>query len=148
MIKLQKKIAGLPQREKRLLLQAFWVSLQACCIISLLPMKWYQQKWLGQQVTDPAYKLLPVSPDEDRLKLVASAVRRCSRHAPWNTKCLVQAITAKRLLRNEHIDSMLVLGVAKHSDTDLSAHAWLKVGDRIITGKKGMQKFTVVSKFV
>jgi len=148
MIKLLKKLSDLPYNERKLLFQALSVSLITYCVISIFPMKWYQKKLLGRQVRGTESHLYKVSTDENEIKQVAKAVRRCSKYAPWNTKCLVQAITAKNLLRKYNIGSMLVLGVAKLNSSDLSAHAWLKVGDKIITGKKGMQRFTEVSKFI
>ncbi len=70
-----------------------------------------------------------------------------SRHTPWKSKCLVQAITGKILLRKLGISSTLYLGVKKHNNHQLLAHAWLRVGTTIITGKVGMDEFTVVSCF-
>ena len=148
MIKLFKKLSGLPFNEKKLFLQSLGVSLQTYFVISLIPMKWYQKKLLGEQVRRTDTPLYQVSADDKKIKLVAKTVRRCAKYAPWNTKCLVQAITAKNLLRRYNIQSLLVLGVAKLNNSDLSAHAWLKVGDKIITGKKGMNRFTEVSRFI
>ena len=59
-------------------------------------------------------------------------------------KCLAQAIAAQRLLKKKHIPSELYLGVHKTNGA-LKAHAWLKCGERYITGKKGSNQFTTVA---
>jgi hypothetical protein len=41
----------------------------------------------------------------------------------------------------------MFLGVNKDEEKNLTAHAWLKCGEIFITGKRGYQKFTVVSSF-
>jgi hypothetical protein len=85
--------------------------------------------------------------EEELIKSLTRAVRRTGRHAPWKTKCLVDAITAKLLLRRHGIPSVLYLGVHKDKGEKLVAHAWLKCGDKFITGRKGYRKFIVVSSF-
>jgi hypothetical protein len=50
------------------------------------------------------------------------------------------------MLNRRHIDSTLYLGVAKEKGS-LIAHAWLRCGSRYVTGKEGVEKFTVVSTF-
>lgn len=52
---------------------------------------------------------------------------------PWRSNCLVQALAARRWLKRVGIVSDLCLGVRKNGQ-GFQAHAWLKVGDRIVTG--------------
>lgn len=85
---------------------------------------------------------------KNSLKLIGHAVRRACRNVPWKTRCLVEAMAVKRMLHRKKIECTIYLGVAKENNGRMSAHAWLKSGDTIITGKKNHQKYTVISYFV
>lgn len=52
---------------------------------------------------------------------------------PWRSDCLVQAMAGRRWLARAAIASDVCIGVRK-DDGGLQAHAWLKVGERIVTG--------------
>jgi hypothetical protein len=51
------------------------------------------------------------------------------------------------MLRRRGAASTLYLGLAKDRETQLQAHAWLRCGERILTGQRGMAGFTVISTF-
>ena len=80
-------------------------------------------------------------------KQVACAVKTASRHLPWDSKCLVQAIASKAMLRRHRVPSTIYLGVAKDDGRQLYAHAWLRSGDVVVTGGQGLVQFKVVSTF-
>lgn len=134
-----RKYYSIPFRERVLFIKAIGVSLAVKMVVVALPMKWYSRYLYSRRTVSNA--------DEETIKRVTRAVSRCSRYAPWSTKCLVDAITAKLLLQWAGINSTLYLGVHKDKAKKLVAHAWLKCGERFITGRKGFQKFTVVSSF-
>jgi hypothetical protein len=79
--------------------------------------------------------------------MVSRAVQTMSRNLPWDCKCLVQAAAGKTMLRRRYIPATLYLALAKDEDQKLIAHAWLRSGDLIVTGKAGMENYTVVSVF-
>nr|WP_282433803.1 lasso peptide biosynthesis B2 protein [Desulfosporosinus sp. I2] len=79
---------------------------------------------------------------------ISWAIDLMSRYTPWESKCLVQAITGKLFLRQRRIENTLYLGVAKTQEESLIAHAWLRSGDDIVTGVCGNKEFTVVAKFI
>ncbi|WP_212936876.1 lasso peptide biosynthesis B2 protein [Bacillus hominis] len=81
------------------------------------------------------------------LKEVSEAIRIVSRHTFWESRCLVKAIAAMKMLERRKIESTLYLGTAREENGMLSAHAWLRSGSAYITGAEEMQRFTVVSKF-
>lgn len=81
------------------------------------------------------------------VRRVGWAVAIISRHTLWESKCLVQAVTGKILLRHYCLSNTLYLGVAKDENRNMIAHAWLRSGDIVATGNLGAQKFTIVSKF-
>jgi len=81
------------------------------------------------------------------LKEVGIAISRASRYVPWRCKCYEQAIAAKVILREYGLETTLYYGVAKDPDNKLIAHAWVRCGDYIVTGRPGMKRFTVVGTF-
>jgi len=61
------------------------------------------------------------------------AVRAMGARVPWRSDCLVQALAAQHWLASMGIGSSIHLGV-KPSEAPIDAHAWLKVGNRILLG--------------
>jgi hypothetical protein len=78
---------------------------------------------------------------------VIRAIARGKKYTPWPVKCLAEAIATQRMLGRRKIPSTLYLGLAKKGSDQIIAHAWLRCGDQVITGKRGMKNFTVVSSF-
>ena len=78
-------------------------------------------------------------------KLIAGAAN----NTPWESACLAQSLTAQRMLKRRAIPGVFYLGVRKDENADekMSAHAWTRCGDTIITGHKGHEDYTVVSVF-
>jgi hypothetical protein len=81
------------------------------------------------------------------IKRVSWAVKVASKYTPWESKCLVQAATAQRMLKVRKISSTLYLGVKKDAQNKMEAHAWLRSGVIIITGGYEKRFFKEVSKF-
>lgn len=65
---------------------------------------------------------------------VAYVIPRVAARMPWRADCLVQALAAERWLNGEKIATLLTLGIPKEKQAAFEAHAWLSVGDRIVTG--------------
>lgn len=65
---------------------------------------------------------------------VSFAVPRMGARVPWRSDCLVQALAAHRWLGRMGVDSELCIGVRDPSRGTFEAHAWLKVGDRVVIG--------------
>jgi Transglutaminase-like superfamily len=72
------------------------------------------------------------------------AIAVAARRTPWRSQCLEQAIAAKAMLRRRGIESTLYLGVARDP---VQAHAWLRVGDRNVTGGADVDRYAVVASF-
>jgi len=121
----------------------FWLGVSRLAIL-ILPFRWIAP-FLGQHMASSDEN----DKDGDRKTevSVSRAILTMSRHLPWESKCLVQAISGKMMLRRRQIPSTLYLGVAKKEDGDLNAHAWLRAGDIIILGGGGLERFAVVSTF-
>ncbi|NVO10093.1 MAG: lasso peptide biosynthesis B2 protein [Bacteroidales bacterium] len=87
--------------------------------------------------------------EENRIVVVkvAKSIRRTVKYSPWKISCFAKGITAKYLLKRKGINSTLYLGVAKDGLDKLTAHAWLRCGSIVVTGKEEMHRFIVVAFF-
>jgi hypothetical protein len=99
--------------------------------------------WMGQLQVESISDL-----DAERTPArIEHAIRRASRFTLHESKCYDQALTAKALLGQNGIPATIYFGLAKESENQLHAHAWVRTGKSIITGKAGMEQFTVVACF-
>lgn len=138
-----RKFLDLPRADRGCLLEAaFWLGLARLALL-FLPFR-HLAPFLGRQMAQ--------SPEEagaapaQLLERVSWAVAAASRHLPWECKCLAQALTGKAMLRRRGVPSTLYLGLAK-GDAGLQAHAWLRCGAHILTGRQGMAGFTIIATF-
>lgn len=131
-------------RDKLILIEAFILSGIVRAIIFFIPFNRIK-KYIGTYNSE--------SPEEtesscyEMIKKVAWAVALVSNYTPWESKCLVQALTAQKMLKKRHIYSTLYLGVAREGENKLNAHAWLRSGRVLVTGGYGWSRFKVVAKF-
>lgn len=72
-------------------------------------------------------------------------INRVSEHTPWESKCLVRALTAQKLFTKKKISSTLYLGIKKDEEK-MVAHAWIRTGGYYATGGNG-DGYSVVAKF-
>lgn len=80
-------------------------------------------------------------------KTVKRIIESVSQITPWESKCLVQALTAKRMMKKREISITIYLGVRKGSEESMIAHAWTRCGALYITGGKYREDYVVVAKF-
>lgn len=136
-----KKLILLNKTDKTLLFEAaitlFWVKM----MVVFFPLRWYSGL-LGKEHAESPENLFI----NDMVIKISRAIVRGRKAFPWKTLCLCEAVTAKIMLNRRQVVSTLYLGVAKEKGT-LIAHAWLRCGASYVTGKRGMEKFTVVSTF-
>ena len=80
---------------------------------------------------------------------IGQAIMRASAYTPWESACLAQSLTAKKMLQKRGIPGVFYLGAAKDEEnkSKMKAHAWSQCGDTIITGGGGHEAFTVLSVF-
>lgn len=141
MFKLLKKYFTISKLERRTLIQIFFWLIFSFILVRLVPLRWFSHL-LGEFNNEQhdelnEYKL-------DIIRLIKKNIRRCKRVLPWKVKCFEEAIAAKKVMEKQKIQTTLYLGVDKNKENNLEAHAWLKAGDMVITGKQGYDKFTVV----
>lgn len=66
---------------------------------------------------------------------------------PWmKSPCLPQALAAHAMFRRRGIASRLCLGVAREG-SDVTAHAWVEVGDDKVVGAAAADGFTRLAAF-
>ncbi|OAB46213.1 lasso peptide biosynthesis B2 protein [Paenibacillus glacialis] len=81
------------------------------------------------------------------LRAVSKAVHTMSRITLWESQCLVKAIAAMKMLERRGIPSTLYLGSGRDDKGQMAAHAWLRSGSYILTGKEGHERYAVVGIF-
>ena len=70
----------------------------------------------------------------DIAETVAFVIPRVAARVPWRADCLIQAIAAQHWLAQKGLAARIVVGVDREGEGQLLAHAWLKLGERVITG--------------
>jgi hypothetical protein len=118
--------------ERWLLLEALawlcWVKL----LLAVAPFRWIAPR-LGRQMTETSGA---ITPKESELALrISWAVQAVARYVPLGFVCLPQAISAKWMLRRRHLPTTLYLGLRHGEPYSRTAHAWLRAGDKILTGQ-------------
>ncbi|MBE3134263.1 MAG: lasso peptide biosynthesis B2 protein [Acidobacteria bacterium] len=78
---------------------------------------------------------------------VARMIASASRHTPWRSTCLVQALAATRMLRRRHVASTLYFGAARDEAGAFRAHAWVRCEAHLVTGGREHERFEVVGVF-
>jgi hypothetical protein len=129
-----------PAEDKRLFLQALIWSIKVRFCMVFLPFRYYREL-LGKMQTEAVNTVTDMQPTL-QIKTIVSAV---CRHTPWESKCLVEAVVCKKLLQKRGIETTLYLGILMDGNKGLKAHAWLKLGDTILTGVRGHKKYRVVN---
>ena len=139
-----RKLYALHWQEKKYLLKAYFLlGIMRAAILTISFKR--LSKSLQHHPDQVPHKPL----DEAQLsqaKTIGWAVITAARYTPWNSNCLAQALTAQKMLKQQHIAGMFFLGVKKDKQ-QLEAHAWLQCDNHILTGKLGHEAFAIVSTF-
>lgn len=81
------------------------------------------------------------------MRKVSRAVYTMSRVTWWESQCLVKAYAAMKMLNRRGISSTLYLGSGRDDQGNMAAHAWLRSGSYLVTGKEGHERYIVVGMF-
>lgn len=122
-----------------LLLETVLTLAVARVIVLLIPFRFYSRA-MGRDGESSAETIAP-----DVVHRVSRAIESASRHTPWRSKCLEQALAAKAMLRRRRLSNTLYVAVAR--DAALEAHAWVRSGDICVTGQAELDRYTVVARF-
>jgi transglutaminase superfamily protein len=127
--------------ERALFAEAFLYLGAGRLSVLVVPFRW-TAAWLGRvsaetiDVDDPASRAAA--------ERIGTAIARVSRHTPWRSNCLPQALAAHAMLRHRRVATTVHFGLAKDSGARLRAHVWVKCGDVVVTGGRGHARFTPV----
>jgi hypothetical protein len=140
------KFLALPGEEKRLFLEA-WVTLgvmrAAILTVSFKRLTRSLDHSLQGRETQ-----FPNEEEKKRAAMIGRAIIRAAAHTPWESACLAQALTARRMLQRRGIPGVFFLGVSKEgSEREMNAHAWSRCGEISVTGGEGEGRFVVLSVF-
>ena len=147
MIQKFKKFTKLSSEEKKLFIEAYvTLGLMRSAILTI------SFKRLTRSLEHGAKKkeLAKLSEQEmQTAKLVGQSIMRAAVYTPWESACLAQSLTAKKMLKKRGIPGVFYLGAMKDEEdtSKMKAHAWSQCGDAIITGAGGHEAFTVLSAF-
>ena len=148
MFKLLRKYYSIDKTERKILNRTFFWLIYAFVLVRMIPLRWFSHLLGEFKPARPAggkEEVLEINSGEKELiQMLVKNIRRWKRFLPWKVKCFEEAIAAKKVLEKYKISSTLYMGVDKNTEKELIAHAWLKVGNEIIIGKKGYEKFSVV----
>ncbi len=130
--------------ERRLLCEALAALALARIAMACIPFRRIAA-WLGTPgLAGPD----AVSPQQDRVAaLVGWAVSVLGPRVPWDGRCLAQALAATAMLRRRGIEGTVSFGVSAAHAPGFTAHAWLRVGSRIVTGAPGHEIYSAFTTF-
>ncbi|MDG9669962.1 lasso peptide biosynthesis B2 protein [Hahella sp. CR1] len=139
----------LPRQEKLWL--AFLLPYSAMVRVMIWGLPFRRFAWvLGRASAN--HEALFSTPTEQQLlaRRIGAVCRLVARYAPWECKCLAQAIMARTLLGFYKTPYVIHLGVLKEngSDSGLKAHAWLRVDGAIITGGADSESYVKASTYL
>lgn len=120
-------------RHKGLTIQVWMYTALYRFLIRFVPMK-YMEAHMGEKGEETS--LEADSADYRYAQLVSRCVQKSASRTPWESKCLVMALTARRILSKRNYPTTLYMGVKREGD-GMIAHAWLRFGAMYVTGGDG-----------
>jgi len=142
-----KRFFSLSSVEKRLFVEAFVTLGMMRAALVFVSFK-RLTKNLKKLENEPAHSEL--SGEQEKLaKTTGRLIVKAAHNTPWESACLVQSLTAQRMLKRRGIPGVFYLGVMKGDSVreELKAHAWTRCGGETITGEEGHEKFKVMTVF-
>lgn len=133
-----------PLSHKLLLIRVFLLLCLAGAANLILPFKVYA-KFLGEINSESTRN--PQGVNWEYVEKVAQSVKNVSLASPFNFKCLVQATAGKVFIAKKGIESTIYFGVKRDESQTMKAHAWLRVGSKIVLGGEVADEYNVVSTF-
>ena len=140
--------AGLPIRDKALLVTAWGLITLAAGMLRLVPFR-RLAPLLGVPIGPVACLPLVDKRQQYRAHAIRRAVLRAARIAPFRSDCLPQALVAAVLCRALHVPAAVHLGVKlDQGPVPMAAHAWVACGPVAVTGGYGFRTYAPVACFV
>jgi Transglutaminase-like superfamily len=139
-----KRYGRISPAQKRLLREAFAALAMARIVLACVPFRRIAA-WLGTAgIESPA----SVTPEQAQAaEAVGWAVTALAQRVPWDGRCFAQALAATAMLRRRGVDGTVSFGVCEGACAGFEAHAWLRVGARMVTGGAGHERFKAFTTF-
>jgi len=134
----------LPVGRKLLLLEATLALAIGRLMLFFLPFRRIAT-WMGVTMGESPPAVLPMQ--QAAALEIGWAVRTMANRLPWRNVCFPQALAALWMLKWRRIPATVYFGVMRDENRTLSAHAWVRSGQQLLTGANGHEQFTVVAKF-
>ena len=130
-----------------LLLEGIFISAWMRFMLSFLSGT-YRLRWMGEPLTNQPPVVELFSRQLILISRIQLAVARVHRYVPWNTECYTQALTAKYLLNQRGIPSILTIGFKKDQNGEVQGHAWLTINEWVVTGMRhDLNSYVVNGRF-
>ncbi len=113
-------------------------------LLARVAVRFLPSAWLFDWADRPIKKPRRFTADE--ANWVTWAIEHMVTPPGMNAVCLPRALAAHSMLRRRGIASRLCLGVARN-DGNVSAHAWIEVGERKLVGGEEAGRFTPLAAF-
>lgn len=126
-------LARLSRGDRRILMRAAVELVRARAAYGRAPMPTLIRQLQARSDARPPAR----SPDgeiAERLERLRWALAAVGRRMPFRADCMIQVLAAERVLLEWQVRPQFFLGAVGTEDGGLSAHVWLKVGDRLVTG--------------
>ena len=132
-----RKYRKLPTRERKLFREALFNLYLSKCHLLIFSFKRIRE------IFENKGKLDEIDPME--IDLIKLSIHRANKCVFWKHTCLVNTLSARRMLNKRNITSIASLGVRKNEKNALIAHAWIKAGNFEIIPKES--DFTELHQF-
>jgi len=129
-----RRLLALRPDERRVLVAAVLLVVAARLSLRLCPYRVVRR--LAARLARPTARLRAPA------AVIALAVAAAGRRVPGGRNCLAQALAAHVLLGHHGHASRLRLGVARGAAGEFAAHAWVEIGDAVLVGATGRERFT------
>jgi len=139
-----RRYRGISAAQKRLLREAFAALAIARIALGCVPFRRIAA-WLGTSGAESAASV--TAEQAQAAEAVGWAVTALARRVPWDGRCFAQALAATAMLRRRGVDGTVSFGVCEGAAAGFEAHAWLRVGARMVTGGAGHERFKTFTTF-
>lgn len=139
-----KRYGQLSPVRRRLLWEAFATLAMARIAMACVPFRRIAV-WLGTPGAESPYT---VTPEHAFIaEQIGWAVSALGRRVPWDGRCLAQALAATAMIRRRGVEGTVSFGVKQGESAGFEAHAWLRVGSRMVTGGAGHERYQAFTTF-
>ncbi|MBF0371820.1 MAG: lasso peptide biosynthesis B2 protein [Alphaproteobacteria bacterium] len=145
-----RRFLALAGAERRLLLEAMIALAMARVLFAALPfttaMRWSGLRTVAGGDADPGSS--GVEPEGILVARALSwAIPRVAHRLPFRAVCLQQAMACAIMLRRRQLPVVVRFGVYKEPGGATEAHAWAICGGMVVTGARGMERYTPIAAF-